>query len=101
MVDRVALRYGRDHHAHKRRCCLATAAAGATMRQEDKRCASVSSARAGTPREAATFGDVVMLSVPWGVIDQALAEAGSLDGKIVIDTTNQFGTGGVAELPGG
>jgi predicted dinucleotide-binding enzyme len=58
-------------------------------------------AHAGTPREAVAFGEVVMLSVPWRTIDEALTQAGSLDGKIVIDTTNQFGTGGVIELPGG
>jgi predicted dinucleotide-binding enzyme len=58
-------------------------------------------ARAGTPREAATFGEVVMLSVPWSAIDEALAQAGSLAGTIVIDTTNQFGPHGVHELPGG
>jgi predicted dinucleotide-binding enzyme len=59
-------------------------------------------ARAGTPAEAAAFGDVLMLSVPWGVIDEALAQAGSLAGKIVIDTTNQFGPlGVVVDLPGG
>jgi predicted dinucleotide-binding enzyme len=55
----------------------------------------------GTPGEAVKFGEVVMLSVPWGVIDEALAQAGSLAGKIVIDTTNQFGSQGVAKLPGG
>jgi predicted dinucleotide-binding enzyme len=58
-------------------------------------------ARAGTPGEAASFGEVVMLSVPWGVIDEALAQAGPLDGKVVIDTTNQFGPHGVEDLPGG
>jgi predicted dinucleotide-binding enzyme len=58
-------------------------------------------ARAGTPRQAATFGEVVMLSVPWSAIDEALAQAGSLAGTIVIDTTNQFGPHGVQELPGG
>jgi predicted dinucleotide-binding enzyme len=42
-----------------------------------------------------------MLSVPWGVIDEAQAQAGSLDGTIVIDTTNQFSQGGVVALPGG
>jgi hypothetical protein len=36
----------------------------------------------------------VVLSVPWAVIDEALAQAGSLDGKIVVDTTNQYGPGG-------
>ncbi len=52
-------------------------------------------ASAGTPAEAAEFGEVVVLSVPWDAIDQALAEAGTLDGKIVIDTTNQFGSVGL------
>jgi predicted dinucleotide-binding enzyme len=51
-------------------------------------------ARAGTPAEAAQFGDVVILAVPWPTIDDAIAQAGSLDGKIVIDTTNPFGAGG-------
>ncbi len=58
-------------------------------------------ARAGTPREAAEFGEVVMLAVPWGAIDTALAAAGPLGGKIVIDTTNQFGPAGVLTLPDG
>jgi hypothetical protein len=48
-------------------------------------------ARAGTPAEAATHGEVVMLSVPWGLVDVALERAGDLAGRIVIDTTNQFG----------
>jgi 8-hydroxy-5-deazaflavin:NADPH oxidoreductase len=46
----------------------------------------------GTPAEAAEFGEVVVFSVPWDTIDQALSEAGSLEGKIVIDTTNQYGS---------
>lgn len=57
-------------------------------------------ARAGSPREAVEFGEVVMLSVPWPVIDEAIAQAGPLDGKVLIDTTNQFTRGGLAELPG-
>jgi 8-hydroxy-5-deazaflavin:NADPH oxidoreductase len=51
------------------------------------------SASAGSPREAVQFGEVVILSVPWGAIPAALAEAGELAGKIVVDTTNQFGAG--------
>lgn len=58
-------------------------------------------ARAGTPAEAAAFGEVVMLSVPWRLIDTVLADVGSLDGKIVVDTTNQFGPGGLEDLPEG
>jgi predicted dinucleotide-binding enzyme len=50
-------------------------------------------ASVGTPAEAAEFGEVVVLSVPWDAIDEALDQAGSLEGKIVIDTTNQYGKG--------
>jgi 8-hydroxy-5-deazaflavin:NADPH oxidoreductase len=56
--------------------------------------------RAGTPREAVAFGDVVMLSVGWTLIDEVVAEAGPFDGKIVIDTTNQFGRNGWEDLGG-
>ncbi|MGO8948482.1 MAG: NADPH-dependent F420 reductase [Ktedonobacterales bacterium] len=55
----------------------------------------------GTPRQAVEFGEVVMLAVPWTTIDAALAAAGDLTGKIVIDTTNQFGPGGVVTPPDG
>jgi predicted dinucleotide-binding enzyme len=71
-------------------------------RDRDKleRLASEIGAGIGTPREAARFGDVVMLSVPWTLVDEALEQAGPLDGKIVIDTTNQFGQGGLEDLGG-
>jgi predicted dinucleotide-binding enzyme len=49
-------------------------------------------ASVGTPSEATEFGEVVVLSVPWDLLDAALAQAGSLEGKIVIDTTNQYGS---------
>jgi len=52
---------------------------------------------AGEPSRAAA-ADVVVLSVPWDVIDTALAAAGPLTGRIVVDTTNQFGRGGVLDL---
>ncbi len=48
-------------------------------------------ASVSTPAEAAGFGEVIVISVPWSVLPQALEQAGSLAGKIVIDTTNQFG----------
>jgi predicted dinucleotide-binding enzyme len=57
-------------------------------------------AKAGTPAEAAAFGDVVILAVPWPAIDEAIEQAGSLDGKVVIDTTNPYGRGGW-EIPEG
>jgi 8-hydroxy-5-deazaflavin:NADPH oxidoreductase len=46
-----------------------------------------------TPSHAVANADVVMLAVPWGAIDQALEEAGSLAGKVVVDATNPYGTG--------
>jgi predicted dinucleotide-binding enzyme len=49
--------------------------------------------RAAAPADAVLDADVVMLAVPWDAIDQALAEAGSLAGKVVVDATNQFGAG--------
>jgi predicted dinucleotide-binding enzyme len=48
-------------------------------------------ARAGTPREAAAFGDVVMVSVPYGALpDVGRDVAGLIEGKVVIDTCNPF-----------
>src|SRR5438128_7930857 len=50
---------------------------------------------AGTPADAdaVAFGDVVVISVPWSAVPFALEQAGGLQGKVVIDTTNQFGSG--------
>lgn len=50
-------------------------------------------ATAAAPAEAVAAAEVVVLSVPWGAIPAALAAAGPLEGRIVIDTTNQFGSG--------
>jgi len=50
-------------------------------------------ASTGRPADAVAFGDLVILSVPWGTIPEALAQAGDLDGRLVVDTTNQFGSG--------
>jgi 8-hydroxy-5-deazaflavin:NADPH oxidoreductase len=51
-------------------------------------------ARSGTPEEAAKHGEVIVLSVQWDIIDEAVKQAGgakALAGKMVIDTTNQYG----------
>jgi predicted dinucleotide-binding enzyme len=48
-------------------------------------------ARAGTPAQAVESADLVIIAVPWDAIDEALAQAGPFDGRIVIDTTNQYG----------
>lgn len=57
----------------------AVAAAGATA-GADVRAVSLS--------EAAAWGDVVVVAVPWAAVQETLAAAGDLRGKIVIDTTN-------------
>ena len=54
----------------------------------------------GTPRGAVEFGEVVLFAVPWRAVDDVLSSLGSLEGKIVIDTTNQFGAGGWQDLGG-
>ena len=45
-------------------------------------------AEAGSNRDAARFGEVVVLTVPFATIEEALADAGSLDGKIVWSCVN-------------
>ena len=46
-------------------------------------------ARAGTPREAAAFGDVLLISVPYAALPSVGRDLGELlKGKIVIDTSN-------------
>ena len=53
-------------------------------------------ASVGSPSQSAEFGEAVVFAVPWDGFDDAVAAAGSLDGKIVIDTTNQYGS---SEMP--
>jgi 8-hydroxy-5-deazaflavin:NADPH oxidoreductase len=53
-----------------------------------------------SPREAVELADVVFFSVPWRMVDDVLEQTGSLAGTIVIDTTNQFGAGGLEDLGG-
>ena len=50
-------------------------------------------AAVATPSQAVADADVVVVSVPWGAIPDALDQAGPLRGKVVVDTTNQFGPG--------
>jgi predicted dinucleotide-binding enzyme len=62
--------------------------------------ASALGARWGTPRDAAAQSQVVLLATPWSVLDD-LADRVSLAGTIVIDATNPFVAGGLAQLPAG
>jgi len=46
-------------------------------------------AHAGTPKEAAAFGDAILISVPYGALPQLGRDlAGELKGKVVLDTCN-------------
>ena len=45
------------------------------------------------PAEAVAGAEVVVVAVPWSVLPEALVAMGPLDGRIVVDTTNQFGSG--------
>lgn len=46
-------------------------------------------ARAGTPREAAAFGEVVLISVPYSALPQIGRDfSAELKGKVVLDTCN-------------
>jgi 8-hydroxy-5-deazaflavin:NADPH oxidoreductase len=48
-------------------------------------------AHVGTPREAAVFGDVVLISIPYGALPQVGKDlATELAGKIVLDTGNPY-----------
>jgi len=58
-------------------------------------------ARIGTPREAVEFAEAVVFAVPWRLIDDVLGEMGTLAGRVVVDMTNQYGSGGLEELPDG
>lgn len=47
-------------------------------------------ATSGTPAEAANFADVILFAPNFWSAETAIAQAGSLAGKIVIDTTNPY-----------
>jgi 8-hydroxy-5-deazaflavin:NADPH oxidoreductase len=50
------------------------------------------SARLGTIREAAEFGEVVLFSIYWPRVEAIVSEVGdALDGKVVIETMNPLG----------
>jgi predicted dinucleotide-binding enzyme len=59
------------------------------VRDPDKQAAGgLPRSRSGTVSEVAAFGDVIILAVPWEAAKDALADAGALEGKTVIDCVN-------------
>jgi 8-hydroxy-5-deazaflavin:NADPH oxidoreductase len=53
-----------------------------------KDAAARQSAQVGSNSDAAAFGDVVILAVPFAAIDAALADAGALEGRVVWSCVN-------------
>ena len=50
-------------------------------------------ARAGTPAEAAAFGEFIVLTTPWPAAEAAIRSIGDLNGRIVLDATNPLAMG--------
>jgi 8-hydroxy-5-deazaflavin:NADPH oxidoreductase len=55
--------------------------------------AAAGNARVGTVTEAVRGVDVIVLATPFGAVDAALAAAGDLSGKILVDCTNPLRMG--------
>jgi predicted dinucleotide-binding enzyme len=58
-------------------------------------------AAAGTLAEAAAYGEVIILAVPWAAVRTTLNTAGDLSGKILIDATNRIAAPGPDEEASG
>jgi predicted dinucleotide-binding enzyme len=57
-------------------------------------------AHVADPAEAVATCAVTVVAVPWGVLDDVAAQVGPVAGRILVDTTNQFGPTGVVDLGG-
>jgi predicted dinucleotide-binding enzyme len=57
--------------------------------------------RLAPPELAARDADVVVLTVPYGALQEVVGTLGSLDGKVVFDCTNPVGKGFVSAAPAG
>ncbi|MCK4287098.1 MAG: NAD(P)-binding domain-containing protein [Candidatus Lokiarchaeota archaeon] len=49
---------------------------------------SAANVSGGTYKDAAQFGDVIVLAVPWSAVKETIQILGDLTGKIIIDCTN-------------
>jgi predicted dinucleotide-binding enzyme len=50
-------------------------------------------AQAGTPAQAATFAQFIVLTTPWNAAEGAIRSMGDLSGKIILDATNPLSMG--------
>jgi 8-hydroxy-5-deazaflavin:NADPH oxidoreductase len=57
-------------------------------------------ARWGSVTEAADHGEAVLLAVPWATVE-TIAGQTAVAGKVLVDATNPFASGGLAPLPPG
>jgi predicted dinucleotide-binding enzyme len=60
-----------------------------------------SGAHIGSLAEAAAFGEVVALALPWPAVVEALPMAGDLSGKVLIDCTNRLAPASAGSAPSG
>jgi 8-hydroxy-5-deazaflavin:NADPH oxidoreductase len=57
-------------------------------------------ARPGSIGDAAAHGDVIVVSVPWGSLDDVATDV-TVGDKVLVDTTNPYAAGGFVGAPGG
>jgi predicted dinucleotide-binding enzyme len=50
-------------------------------------------AAAGTPSQAAAFGDMIVLTTPWTAVEAVIRSMGDLSGRIILDATNPLAMG--------
>jgi len=58
-------------------------------------------ARAGSLADAAAFGEVIVLAVPWQAVRYAVSDLGDISGKILVDATNRIGPASAGEAASG
>lgn len=65
-----------------------SAADSGSQKMKDLVARAGSNASAASVADAAAASDVILLATPWGAHESAIANAGDLNGKILIDATN-------------
>ena len=58
--------------------------------EELKAMADEVGAKVGTTKEAAQFGEVILLAIPYGIVPDVAEQIGSLENKILIDAGNPY-----------
>lgn len=59
-----------------------------------------STVQGGSIAQAADFGQAIILAVTWAGVDNALEEAGDLDGRVLVDCTNPLDPDSYDLIPG-